>query len=170
MSDTAIATGSQVRKRLAERGIEVPEPWRLALDIKIPATLVRVVGNRGFVSGHVPTDTNGDVLQTFGKVGTDVDLATAKDAAIRTLLNVLASTEKAIGDLDRIGSWCKLYCMVNAADGFVDFPAIFNPASELLLHAFGDEIGSHARVAVGVAGLPWNVPVEIEAEFELRTE
>ena len=90
----------------------------------------------------------------------------AQDLAVRALLGVLASVQQAVGDMARVTAWGRVCGMVNAAPGFYDFPAVFNPASRLLRDVFGDA-GHHARVAVGVAGLPWNVPVEIEAELEV---
>jgi enamine deaminase RidA (YjgF/YER057c/UK114 family) len=169
-SATTRASTQEIRRRLADRGLNLPAPWQLALDVKIPATLVRVVGTRAYVSGHIPTDEHGNAATPVGKVDSEVDLPTARQLAIRTLLNILASLDRTLGDLDRIRAWCRLYCMVNAEPGFQDFPSVFNPTSELLLAAFGEQAGSHARVAIGVAGLPWNVPVEIEAELELYPE
>ncbi|WNM29989.1 RidA family protein [Streptomyces sp. Li-HN-5-11] len=161
----------QIRLRLEERGQSLPTPWQVPSTpgSSIPASLVRRVSNRLYVSGHIPTDADGNVTGPYGKVGDDVDLATAQQAAVRTVLSLIASVEKAVGDLGVVEAWCSLHCMVNSAAGFTDFPAVFNPASQLLVDAFGPDAGAHARVAVGVAGLPWDLPVEIEAEVQLRT-
>jgi enamine deaminase RidA (YjgF/YER057c/UK114 family) len=158
----------EIRRRLQERGLALPRPWELPPGVQIPATLVRIVGTHVFVSGHVPTDDDGRIAQPRGRVDTQVDLETAQRSAVRVVLSVLASLEEAVGDLGRIRQWCRLYCMVSAAEGFDRFPAVFNPASQLLRDLFGDEVGLHARVAIGVAGLPWSVPVEMDAELELR--
>lgn len=158
----------ELRRRLGERGLVLPRPWQLPPGVEIPAVLVRTAGTHVYVSGHVPTDDDGSIAKPRGKVDTQVDLETAQRAAVRVVLSILASLEDAVGDLGRIRQWGRLYCMVNAADGFDRFPAVFNPASQLLRDLFGDEIGLHSRVAIGVAGLPWNVPVEIEAELELH--
>ncbi|MER6026448.1 RidA family protein [Streptomyces sp. NPDC001851] len=160
-----------IRQRLATHGFGLPTPWQVPspAGARIPASLVRRVGNRVHVSGHIPTSHDGVVTGPYGTVGDEIDLPSAQTAAVRTLLSLLASVEKAVGDLADVKAWCSLHCMVNSAPGFTDFPAVFNPASRLLVDVFGDEIGAHARVAVGVAGLPWNVPVEIEAELETHS-
>ncbi|MES4903219.1 MULTISPECIES: RidA family protein [unclassified Streptomyces] len=165
-------SSQEVSKRLAERGLSLPEPWRIPIgpDVKIPAQLVRVVGPRVFVSGHVPISTEGQLTGPYGKIGDTVGLPSAQDSAVRTVLSILASVERTVGDLGRVKAWCRLHCMANSVSGFIDFPAVFNPASQLLLDVFGEDIGYHARVAVGIAGLPWDVPVEIAAELELHPE
>ena len=172
MSRTAAhsVTSALVRERLADRGLALPTPWQVPSGpgVSIPASLVRRVGNRLYVSGHVPIDDGGTVTGPYGTVGAEVDLPSAQQAAVRTLLSLLASVETAASDLGEVKAWCSLHCMVNSAPGFTEFPAVFNPASQLLVDLFGKEIGGHARVAVGVAGLPWNLPVEIEAELELH--
>jgi enamine deaminase RidA (YjgF/YER057c/UK114 family) len=157
-----------VRRRLREHDLALPTPWQLPAGVKIPASFVRVVGTRAFVSGHVPIAPDGSIADRAGRVGEGIDLPTAQQAAVEALLGVIASVERAVGDLERVRAWCRLWGMVNAANGFVDFPAVFNPASQLLVDLFGEAIGTHARVAVGLTGLPWNAPVEIEAELELH--
>ncbi len=161
------ANTATVRARLAERGLSLPLPWRLPPDAPIPASLVRVAGGQIFVSGHIPLDDNGTAAGPAGRVGAEVDLPTAQQAAVRALLGILASLDDALGDLGEIAAWCRLTGMVHATGQFADFPAVFNPASQLLLDVFGAEAGAHSRVAVGVAGLPWNMPVEIEAQLLL---
>ena len=136
--------------------------------MRIPATLVRVVGTRVSVSAHVPLGPDGTIAAPAGRVDAEVDLAAAQTAAVRALLAILSSLELALGDLGRIRAWCRLFCMANTSPGFDQFPAVFNPASQLLVDLFGEEVGLHARAAIGVAGLPWNVPVEIEADLEIE--
>ena len=79
----------------------------------------------------------------------------------------LAADGSHLGSLDRVAGWLKLFGMVNAAPGFTNLPAVINGASELILDVFGPEAGAHARSAVGMAELPFSVPVEIEAELLL---
>lgn len=160
-------TTSQIRERLAARGLSLPRPWQFPPDARIPASLVRVVGSHAWVSGHVPLADDGTIADPRGRVGAEVDLASAQTAAVRTLLAILASVDAALGGFERIRAWDRLFCVVNTAPGFDAYPAVFNPASQLLLDLFGKEAGLHARVAIGVAGLPWNVPVEIVADVEL---
>jgi enamine deaminase RidA (YjgF/YER057c/UK114 family) len=159
---------SNVERRLSELGIELPKPWTPPPRIVVPASLVRVRGTRVFVSGHVPIDADGSVAGPFGRVGAEISPAQGEAAARAVLLAILASLKQTLGDLDRIAAWLRVFGMVSAAPDFFDFPLLMNGASSLIAAAFGPEIGDHARVAIGVAGLPFNVPVEIEAELEFE--
>jgi len=156
-----------VEQRLSEMGMVLPKPWVLPPGITIPASLVRVRGKRVLVSGHVPLNAEGAVAGPFGRVGAELSAEQGQQAARAVLLAILASLKHKLGDLDRIGAWLRVYGMVCAAPGFTAFPVLMNGASSLIAEAFGREIGDHARVAIGVAALPFNVPVEIEAELEL---
>ena len=156
-----------IEQRITELQIQLPQPWELPQGVKIPAPLVRVHRNRVLVSGHVPIDQYGRVVGPFGKVGEGVSLEEAQNAARLTMLSVLASLQKELGELDRIVAWIRIFGLVNSAPAFADFPKVINPASQLVQDLFGPEVGSHSRIAVGVAGLPWHVPVEIEAELEV---
>ncbi len=156
-----------VEQRLSEMGITLPKPWVLPPGITIPASLVRVRGKRVLVSGHVPLDAEGAVAGPFGRVGAEVSAEQGQEAARAVLLAILASLKHKLGDLDRIGAWLRVYGMVCVAPGFTAFPVLMNGASSVIANAFGPEVGDHARVAIGVAALPFNVPVEIEAEVEL---
>jgi len=82
---------------------------------------------------------------------------------------MLGSLHRALGGLDRITAWTRVFGMVNSAPGFVQQPVVINGFSDLVLDVFGTEIGRHARSAVGMAELPFNIPVEIEGEVELRS-
>lgn len=124
-------------------------------------------GRRVLVSGHVPIDAEGAVAGPFGRVGAEVSPEQGREAARAALLGILASLKRELGDLDRIGAWLRVCGMVCAAPGFTAFPALMNGASAVIAGAFGPEVGDHARVAVGVAALPFDAPVEIEAEVEL---
>jgi hypothetical protein len=75
--------------------------------------------------------------------------------------------QKALGDLDRITAWVRVFAMINVAPGFDQMPRIANGFSDLILELFGPDVGMHARSAVGVA-LPLNVPIECEAEVEIE--
>ena len=148
-------------------GITLPKPWALPPGITVPASPVRVRGKRALVSGHVPIDAEGAVAGPFGRVGAEVSAEQGHAAARAAMLAILASLKQELGDLDRIGAWLRLYGMVCAAPGFTAFTVLMNGASSVLAEAFGPEVGDHARVAIGVAALPFNVPIEIEAEVEL---
>ncbi len=155
-----------IEQRLSQLQIQLPQPWQL--PVKIPAPIIRIHGHRLMVSGHVPLDQNGQVTGPFGKVGDSVSLEEAQKASYLTMLAILASLKKELGDFDRIVAWIRIFGLVNSAPNFADFPSVINPASQLVQDIFGSEIGAHSRIAIGVAGLPWHVPVEIEAELEIK--
>jgi enamine deaminase RidA (YjgF/YER057c/UK114 family) len=81
-------------------------------------------------------------------------------------LAMLGSLQRALGDLDRISAWVRIFGMVNSEPDFKAQPNVINGCSDLILDLFGEEVGQHARSAVGLAALPFNIPVEIEAELE----
>ena len=90
-------------------------------------------------------------------------------AARLTALSILGSLKRTLGDLDRIGAWVRVFGMVNSAPGFNKQPSVINGFSDLILELFGPDIGAHSRSAVGLAELPFNLPVEIEGEVELTS-
>jgi len=157
----------KIEQRLHDLGLSLPSPWNLPPGTLTGSILVRTYGERIFVGGHLPLDDRGQVCGPFGKVGAEVSLEQAQEAARRTLLAIIASLKLQMGDLDRIGSWLRVGGFVNTAPGFVEYPRVLNAASHLIVDIFGEASGSNARLAIGVAGLPWNVPVEIEAELSL---
>src|SRR5215470_5341993 len=158
---------SKIEQRLAELGLSLPVPWSLPPGTLTGSILVRVQAGRIFVGGHVPLDSQGQVCGPFGKVGAEVSLEQAQEAARRTLLAILASLKVQIGSLDRIEAWLRVGGFINTAPNFVDYPRVMNAASRLITEIFGEASSSHARLAIGVAGLPWGVPVEMEAELSL---
>ncbi|MGH8214108.1 MAG: RidA family protein, partial [Rhodanobacteraceae bacterium] len=89
------------------------------------------------------------------------------EAARLTALSMLGSLQRELGDLDRVTNWVRVFGMVNSAPGFDKQPAVINGCSDLILQLWGDEAGAHARSAVGMAELPFGIPVEIEAEVEI---
>jgi enamine deaminase RidA (YjgF/YER057c/UK114 family) len=161
---------SRIEHRLRDLGIVLPKPLRLPPGITLPFPWVRIVGTRALISGHGPTDQDGSVAQPLGKVGREVSPEQAYTAARLTGLAMLGSLQRALGDLDRIAAWTRVFGMVNSAPGFDRQPAVINGCSNLILEVFGAEIGAHARSAVGMAELPFGIPVEIEAEVELRPQ
>lgn len=157
----------KVEAKLAERGLLLPQKMVTGTEIKLPFVDARVSGNRVFISGHAPLNPDGTLADPRGKVGAEVSLEDAYLQAQRTMLAMLADLQRAIGDLDRVTAWLRLFGMVNVAPGFNLTPAVINGASDLLLDLYGPEIGGHARSAVGMAALPFDIPVEIEAELEI---
>jgi len=144
-----------------------PKPWTIGPGVQVYAEFVRVVGRRVTISGHLPLDDDGGVAGPYGRVGAEVSLEQAQACAERVALGILASLKLELGSLDRVGAWVRLFGMVNAAPDFHDYPSVVNAASRIIYDVFGDDVGRHSRVAIGVGGLPLNVPVEIEAELEL---
>lgn len=153
--------------RLSDLGIVLPGIMRPPPGFSFPFALVNIRGNRAIVSGHGPTNADGSVAEPRGKVGSDLTVGEGYDAARRVGLAILASLEAELGDLDRIAGWVRVFGMVNSASGFNQQPNVINGFSDLILDVFGPVVGRHARSAVGMAELPFDIPVEIEAEVLL---
>jgi enamine deaminase RidA (YjgF/YER057c/UK114 family) len=142
--------------RLAELGLELPTPFA-PIGAYVP--VVRE-GGLAFTSGAGPVRPDGTLVT--GKVGADLDLEQAVEAARLTGLQLLANLHGELGGLDRVRRVVKILGMVNAAPGFTQIPQVIDGCSELLVAVFGDA-GRGARSAVGVAELPMGIAVEIEA-------
>lgn len=158
---------SRISDRLTSLRIELPPPLQLPPEVVLPFPWVRIVGSRALISGHGPTNADGSLATPFGKVGLEVSEQQAYQAARLTGLSILGSLQRQLGDLDRIAAWTRIFGMVNSAPGFNRQPAVINGFTDLILDVFGPEVGAHARSAIGVAGLPFDIPVEIEGEVEL---
>jgi enamine deaminase RidA (YjgF/YER057c/UK114 family) len=156
-----------IEARLSELGITLPEPFRGPAGARYPFSWVRVSGNRAYVSGHLPLNADGSLTLT-GKVGQELTLEQGAQAARLCGLAMLGSLHRELGSLDRIAAWLRVLGMVNVAPGFNQISGVVNGFSELLVQVFGAEVGTHARSAVGMAELPFSVPVEVEAEVEIR--
>lgn len=142
-------------------GLVLPEPTKVPQGVVLPFSWVRVHGSRAFVSGHVALNTDGSLAGPFGKVGEEVSLEQAYASARLVALAMLASLKRALGDLDRVTAWLRLFGMVNTAPSFQQTPAVINGCSDLILQLYGPDRGGHARSAVGTAMLPFGAPVEI---------
>ena len=154
--------------RLKSLGLALPEPLKLPPGVVLPFPWVHVVGSRALISGHGPTNADGSLAAPLGKVGRDVSEEQAYEAARLTALAILGSLKRELGDLDRIAGWVRVFGMVNSAPGFNRQPAVINGFTDLIIDVFGREKGAHARSAVGLAELPFNIPVEVEAEVRLE--
>ena len=148
-----------IERRLAERGIVLPEP-PMPVASYVPAVLS---GNLLFVSGQL-SRVAGAVID--GKLGVDLGLSEGRHGARLAALNVLAQAKMALGDLDRVTRVVRLSGYVNAAADFIDMPSVVNGASDLFGEIFGPA-GAHSRIAVGVASLPLGAAVEIDAVLEV---
>lgn len=132
----------------------------------MPFAPVRIRGNRAYVAGHGPLNPDGSVAGPFGKVPSQVSPEQAYASARLVCLAMLASLQRALGDLDRVSAWLRVFGMVSSDPDFTMQPNVINGCSDLILELFGPEVGQHARSAVGLASLPFGIPVEIEAEVE----
>jgi enamine deaminase RidA (YjgF/YER057c/UK114 family) len=146
---------SGAEARLEELGIELPAPLPV-VGSYVPA---RRAGDLVFVSGQGPFK-DGTMIQ--GKVGGDLTLEEGREAARCTGLMVLAALRAELGSLDRVTSILKLLGMVNCAPGFNNTPAVIDGCSDLMVEVFGQDVGRHARSAVGMAELPFDIAVEVE--------
>ena len=154
---------------MEELGLALPAAATLPAGLEIPFAWVRVRGDRAFIAGHGALNTDGSPAGPFGKVPSEVSLEDAQHSARLGILAVLSSVKAALGDLDRVTAWLMVSGHVNAEPGYSQTTAVINPASELLLHLYGIDAGTHARSAIGVASLPLNLPVVISAEIEIAS-
>jgi len=147
----------------------LPEPVKAPPGVRLPFVNVRVRGNRAFIAGHGPLNPDGSLAGPFGKVPTEVTVDQAQQSARLVCLAMLGSLKRELGDLDRVSAWLRVFGMVNSMPDFTVHPNVINGCSDLLLDLYGLEAGQHARSAVGLAALPFNIPVEIEAEVEIAS-
>lgn len=123
-------------------------------------------GNHCYVSGHGTVQTDGSLI--IGRVGEDLTLEEGKAAARQVGLAILATLKSNLGSLDRVKRVLKVLGMVNCGASFTKHPFVINGCSELFAQIWGEENGIGVRSAVGMGSLPDNIPVEIEALFELH--
>lgn len=153
MSDT-------IEKRLADLGVTLPAAAPPAANY-VP--FVRS-GNLLFTSGQLPLKDG--KLQVAGLLGRDVDMAGGREAAKLCAINVLALAKAALDDLGKIVRVVKITVFVASTPDFTEQHLVANGASDFLVAALGDR-GKHARAAIGMASLPLNAAVEVEAVFEV---
>ncbi|MDQ4090603.1 MAG: RidA family protein [Actinomycetota bacterium] len=157
----------RIEERITALGLQLPPEPKVPVGIAVPFQWVRVRGQRAFVSGHGALTAEGAPSGPFGRVPTEVALEDAQASARAAALAMLASLQRAVGDLDRVTGWLTVSGFVNAEPGYPQTTLVLNPVSELLLDLFGDEAGGHARTAPGVTALPLNLPVVVSAEVEI---
>jgi enamine deaminase RidA (YjgF/YER057c/UK114 family) len=126
-----------------------------------------IVGNFAYVSGHGTTKEDGSLI--IGRIGKDLTIDEGKLAARQVGLAILATLKQNLGTLNKIKRVIKVLGMVNCIPEFERHPFVINGCSELFASVWGEENGIGVRSAVGMGSLPDNIPVEIEALFELRT-
>ncbi|USG62932.1 RidA family protein [Sneathiella marina] len=158
---------SSPEARLTELGIILPAPISLPPKLHLPFTFVNVRGDRAFISGHPKQTMEGAIDGPYGQVGTDLNTEEAQLAARGIGLSVLANLKAEIGDLSRVAGWNRVFGMVNSAPGYDEQHIVINGFSDFIIDVFGPDVGRHSRSAIGVAGLPMNFAMEIEAELQL---
>jgi enamine deaminase RidA (YjgF/YER057c/UK114 family) len=158
-----------VARRLEEVGFQLPAAPRMPAGVTTTFSWVRVLGDRVLVSGHGPQQPDGSPAGPFGRVPDQVTLEQAQASARLAALSVISSVQAAVGDLDRVAAWATVSGFVQAEPGYAQTTAVINAFSETIVAVFGEQVGSHARTAIGVAALPLNLPVVIAAELALRS-
>jgi enamine deaminase RidA (YjgF/YER057c/UK114 family) len=158
----------EVERKIAALGLTLPQPLKVPAGVRVPFSWIRVRGNRAYISGHGPQQADGSLAGPLGKVGSEVTVEAAYESARLTALSILGSLQRELGDLDRVTAWLRIFGMVNSAPGFRLQPSVINGFSDLILELYGAEAGQHVRSAVGMAELPFGIPVEIEGEVEIR--
>lgn len=150
--------------RSASLGLTLP-PAPSPMGVYKPAL---VDGRYLWLSGHGPLQADGTLI--VGRVGTDLDIDQAKAAARQVGLAMLATIRATVGSLDRVHRVVKVLGMVNCEADFARHPYVVNGCSELFAQIWGEDRGIGVRSAVGMGSLPGNIPVEVEALFQLEAE
>jgi enamine deaminase RidA (YjgF/YER057c/UK114 family) len=157
----------RIEAKLEERGIVLPEVTKPYPEPPPRFAWVRIRGNRAYVSPHIAVNHDGSIAGPHGKVGAEVTPRQAREAAQGAALAMLASLKQELGDLDRVTAWLTVTGFINAAPDFEGNSEVLNGFSELILDLYGEEAGSHARVAPGVA-TPFGQAVIVAAEVEIN--
>lgn len=153
---------SKIETKLQEMGLCLPQPPAKG-GVYAPAK--RFGGNLVYISGCGPSL---DGTPITGKLGENVSPEEGFEYAKGCMLNVLAVLKREIGDLDKVKAAVKVTCFVASTSDFYGQPQVANGGTQLLIDLFGEEIGAPSRSAVGMSVLPGNMPVEIEALFEVE--
>jgi enamine deaminase RidA (YjgF/YER057c/UK114 family) len=160
MSDT-VTSRPTIRDRLEALGLEIPPGQVPAPDVVLTYRRHVRWGDTVWIAGHGPTDGEGWGSK-LGKVGRDLTVEEGVAAARLTALNVLGTIERELGPLDDVACWLKVTGYVNAVPGFAEQAQVINGFSDLLLALYGSDKLA-ARSSVGVADLPFAMPVEVDA-------
>lgn len=154
------AMTDQIDRKLADLGLELPQaaaPVASYTPVVEAGGLLHISGQLPFKDGQIVT----------GRLGDDVSLEAAQDAAQRCGLMLVAQIRQHLGNLAHVKRIVKLGVFVNSTPDFTDQPKVANGASDLMTALFGDA-GKHARSAVGVAVLPLGAAVEVDAIVEIE--
>jgi enamine deaminase RidA (YjgF/YER057c/UK114 family) len=148
-------------ERFEQTGLTLPPPPK-PLGVYKPFV---IDANHFYVSGHGPFKDDGNLIK--GRIGDDMNMEDGKLAARQVGLCILSTIKASLGSLNKVKRVIKVLGMVNCAASFEKHPYIINGCSELFKTVWGEENGVGVRSAVGMGSLPDNIPVEIEALFEL---
>lgn len=152
---------AKIEEKLKELGLTLPAaPSPMANYVT-----ARRTGNLLFFSGAGPFQEGKPVV--FGKVGAELSQEEGYQAARLTGLNLIAQLKKELGDLDKVKQFVKVQAFVASSPDFMAQPAVMNGVSDLFVEVFGEK-GKHARTAVAVAQLPFNIPIEVEMIVEIE--
>ena len=152
-----------VEAKLAELGLSLPDAGAVAGNYVAVARF----DNALYVSGQISKNADGSLIT--GKLGSDLDVDAGQKAAQSSALQIIAQALAALGESESIARIIKLNGFVNAAPDFEKHPAVINGASDLIVAVFGEAVGNHARAAVGMGSLPFNVAVEIDAVIGIES-
>ncbi len=150
-----------VEERIKELGIELSTPHippGLNIELAVQS------GNLIYLSGNGPILPNGERM--VGKVGKDLTLEEGYEAARVTAINHLAVLKAKIGDLNKVVKIVKVLGLVNADHNFTEHPKVINGYTDVMIQVFGER-GKHARSAIGMGSLPWNLACEVETIVEV---
>jgi enamine deaminase RidA (YjgF/YER057c/UK114 family) len=153
-----------VEEKMSELGIVLHEQ-KMPPGLKIK--MAKQVGDLIYLSGNGPIGPDGKRME--GKVGSDLTIKEGYAAARLTAINHLAILKSEIGDLNRVVNIVKVLGMVNCSSDFTEQPSVINGYSDVMVEVFGER-GMHARSAIGVGSLPWNLACEVEAIVQVRSE
>ena len=163
--DIAMKTPEQ---RIEELGLRLPPPLALPPGMEMLFPMVNQVDDTLFISGHLALEDDGTPAGPFGKIGADVTMEDAQASAGRAAVAMIGSIKRELGELSRVRRWASVLGFVNCAPDFAQHTAVINGFSRVILDVFGREVGTHARSAIGVAGLPMNFCLEIEAQLRIH--
>jgi hypothetical protein len=158
----------RVEARLEELGLRLPPLTRQTPGVLLPVGRVRLHGDRVYLTGHCTLTDRGDPAGPFGEVGTEVSVVEARLAARGAAMALLARLKQTLGDLDRVDAWLQVRGAVRCATGFAQLGDVIEGCSETILDAFGATVGGHALAVTGVAALPLNLAVVVDAEVAVR--
>jgi enamine deaminase RidA (YjgF/YER057c/UK114 family) len=151
-----------IEERIAELGIVLTPP---SLPPGLNIEMANRSGNMIYLSGNGPIAADG--TRTVGKVGAELTIEEGYQAARLTAINHLSILKEEIGDLNKVVKIVKVLGLVNAPVDFTEHPKVINGYTDLMLEVFGER-GRHARSAMGMGSLPWNLACEIETVVEIR--